>query len=180
MAEAEVTTVARPYARAAFSCALDEDGGLATWSRMLLMLKAVISDAKVCDLLEDPLLTTEQQKQMIADLMGDDLSAKGANFVDVLAANDRLELMPTVSDMFEHLKANYEKTIDVEVHSAFDVSESEKDSLSEALKRKLQRDVNIKTTVDESLIGGVLIRADDMVIDDSVRGRLGRLSQILN
>lgn len=180
MAEAEVTTVARPYARAAFACALDEEGGLGTWSRMLAMLKAALEAPSVRDLLEDPLLTTTQQKQIIADVMGDDLSQKGANFVDVLAENDRLELLPTVSVMFEHLKANYEKTIEVEVQSAFDVSDAEKDKLAEALKRKLQRDVNIQTTVDESLIGGVLIRADDMVIDDSVRGRLGRLSQILN
>ena len=180
MAEAEVTTVARPYARAAFSCALDEEGGLSIWSRMLAMLKAAIEAPSVRDLLEDPLLTTDQQKQIISDLMGGDLSQKGANFVDVLAENDRLELVPTVSDMFEQLKANYEKTIEVEVQSAFDVSETEKDKLAEALKRKLQRDVKIETTVDESLIGGVLIRADDMVIDDSVRGRLSRLSQILN
>lgn len=180
MAEAEVTTVARPYARAAFSCALDDDGGLNSWSRMLAMLKAAIQEPSVRMLLEDPLLTTEQQKTIVTDLMGDDLSVKGTNFVDVLAQNDRLELIPAVCDMFEQLKANYEKTIEVEVHSAFDVSDAEKDKLQEALKRKLQRDVSIHTTVDESLIGGVLIRADDMIIDDSVRGRLGRLSQLLN
>lgn len=180
MAESEVTTVARPYARAAFSCALDEEGGLASWSQMLAMLKAVMLEPGIRDLLDDPLLTTAQQKQMIADLMGDDLTIKGANFVDVLAGNDRLALIPTVADMYELLKANHEQTIEVEVHSAFEVSDADKDKLAEGLKRKLQRDVNIHTTVDESLIGGVLIRADDTVIDDSVRGRLGRLSQVLN
>lgn len=180
MAEAEITTVARPYARAAFSCALDEDNGLATWSRMLALLKAVLLDPRVSELLDDPLLTTETQKKTLADLMAGDLSEKGANFVDVLADNDRLALIPAVSDMFEQLRASYEKTIEVEVQSAFEVSEDEEAKLADALKRKLQRDVNIHTTVDESLIGGVLIKADDTVIDDSIRGRLSRLSQVLN
>ncbi len=180
MAEAEVTTVARPYARAAFSCALDEDAGLTSWSRMLALLKAIIEEPRVSSMLDDPLLTTESQKQAIAGLMGDDLTEKGSNFVDVLAQNDRLTLIPTIADMFEQLKASYEKTIEVEVQSPFDVSESDQEKLAEALKRKLQRDVNIHTTLDESLIGGVLIKADDTVIDDSVRGRLSRLSQILN
>lgn len=180
MAEAEVSTVARPYARAVFSSALDEEGGLGVWSQMLAMLKAVISDASVRAMLDDPLLTLPQQKALITDLMGDDLSEHGSNFVDVMAENDRLALIPTVADMFEQLKAAHEKTVEVEVQSAFEVSDEDRDKLGEALKRKLQRDVNIQTRVDESLIGGVLIKADDTVIDDSVRGRLGRLSQVLN
>lgn len=180
MAEAEVSTVARPYARAVFASALDEDGGLGTWSQMLTMLKAVISDANVSAMLDDPLLTLAQQKALITDLMGDDLSERGSNFIDVMAENDRLALIPTVADMFEQLKAAHEKTVEVEVQSAFEVSDEDRDKLGDALKRKLQRDVNIQTKVDESLIGGVLIKADDTVIDDSVRGRLGRLSQVLN
>jgi len=78
------------------------------------------------------------------------------------------------------LKANHEKTMDVAVTSAFEVSDQQKTDLAAALQRMLQRDINIETEVDKSLIGGVVIRAEDTVIDDSVKGRLAKLSQVLS
>ena len=180
MAEAELSTVARPYARAAFSYALDQDGGLGKWSRMLGLLAAAVSESVVQEALDNPLLTTDQETELLVSLMGDDLTADGRNFLDVLAEYGRLSLLPTISEMFELLKANHEKTMDVELTSAFDVSESEQNALGEALKRMLQREINIASKVDESLIGGVIIRAEDTVIDDSVRGRLTKLSHALS
>ena len=111
--------------------------------------------------------------------MGDDLSDQGRNFIGVLAEYDRLALIATVAEQFEVLKANHEKTLDVSVTSAYEVSEDDQQRLSDALSGKLQRDINMETDVDESLIGGVLIRAEDTVIDDTVRGRLTRLAQAL-
>jgi F-type H+-transporting ATPase subunit delta len=81
--------------------------------------------------------------------------------------------------MFELLKANHEKTMDVEISSAFEVTQSEKESLSQALNTKLQREINLETSVDKSLLGGVVIKAEDTVIDDSVRGKLQKLSNAL-
>ena len=179
MAEAELSTVARPYARAAFSFALDQDGGLAHWSRMLQLLSAAVNESIVQAALDDPLLTMDDKTSFLFDLMGDDLSDQGRNFIGVLAEYDRLALIATVAEQFEVLKANHEKTLDVSVTSAYEVSEDDRQRLSDALSGKLQRDINVETDVDESLIGGVLIRAEDTVIDDTVRGRLTRLAQAL-
>jgi F-type H+-transporting ATPase subunit delta len=179
MAEAELSTVARPYARAAFSFALDQDGGLAHWSRMLQLLSAAVNESIVQAALDDPLSTMDDKTSFLFDLMGDDLSDQGRNFIGVLAEYDRLALIATVAEQFEVLKANHEKTLDVSVTSAYEVSEDDQQRLSDALSGKLQRDINMETDVDESLIGGVLIRAEDTVIDDTVRGRLTRLAQAL-
>ena len=173
MAEAELTTIARPYARAAFEHALDIDTGLAKWSTMLNMLAAAIEAPVVQEALDDPRLTTAEETALLQGIMGDDLSEDGHNLLVVLAEYSRLALLPAISELFELLKANHEKTMEVEVASAFEVSEQEKSQLVAALGRMLQRDVSLETTIDKSLIGGVVIKAEDTVIDDSVRGRRG-------
>ena len=180
MAEAELATIARPYARAAFSRGLDQTDGLGTWSRMLSLLAAAVSEPIVEEALDTPTLTTEDETSLILQVMGDDLNQDGQNFVSVLAEYGRLALLPTIAELFELLKANHEKTMDVEVTSAFDVSDQEKTELGEALQRMLQRDINIETEVNKALIGGVVIRAEDTVIDDSVKGRLEKLSMELS
>ena len=148
MAEAELPTIARPYARAAFSRGLDQTDGLGTWSRMLSLLAAAVSEPIVEEALDNPTLTTEDETSLILQLMGDDLNQDGQNFVSVLAEYGRLALLPTIAELFELLKANHEKTMDVEVTSAFEVSDQEKIELGEALQRMLQRDINIETEVD--------------------------------
>jgi F-type H+-transporting ATPase subunit delta len=180
MAEAELPTIARPYARAAFSRGLDQTDGLGSWSRMLSLLAAAVSEPRVEEALDNPTLTTEDETSLILQLMGDDLNQDGQNFVSVLAEYGRLALLPTIAELFELLKANHEKTMDVEVTSAFEVSDQEKIELGAALQRMLQRDINIETEVDKLLIGGVIIRAEDTVIDDSVKGRLEKLSLVLS
>jgi F-type H+-transporting ATPase subunit delta len=180
MAESELTTIARPYARAAFSQGLDETSGLATWSRMLEMLSATIQNDTVRSTLENPLLTRQQQSVLVIDIMGDELNDKGRNFVTVLAENDRISVMATISEIFETLKANHEKTMDVQITSAFEMSEEDGNKLSAALKSRLKREVNLTTSVDPTLIGGIVVRTQDTVIDNSVRGKLDRLAQVLS
>lgn len=143
------------------------------------MLSAAIAESAVQQALDNPLLTNEDETQLLLQLMGDDLSEDGRNFVGVLSEYGRLALIPTISLQFELLKSNHEKTLDVEITSAFDVSDEQQNQLADALRTKLQRDINIETEVDQSLIGGVVIRTEDTVIDDSVRGRLAKLSQAL-
>ncbi len=180
MAEAELTTIARPYARAAFSHALDHEGGLGTWSRMLGLLAAAVAEPVVQDALDNPLLTTESEMDLLFQLMGDDLNQDGKNFVGVLAEYNRLALIPTISETFELLKSNHEKTMEVQVTSAYEVSDSEQAALSGALNKMLQREINLETEVDQSLIGGVIVKTEDTVIDDSVKGRLEKLSHALS
>ena len=180
MAEAELATIARPYARAAFSHALVREGGLASWSRMLGLLAAAVAEPIVQDALDNPRLTTEDETGLLLRLLGDDLDRDGRNFIGVLAEYNRLALMPTISEMFELLKANHEKTMEVQITSAYEVSESEQTALSGALQKMLQRKISLDTEVDGSLIGGVIVKAEDTVIDDSVRGRLEKLSHALS
>ena len=180
MAEAELSTIARPYARAAFSFALDQADGLSIWSRMLQLLAAATSEPTVAEALDNPRLTTEDEAGLLIQLLGDDLNDQGKNFISTLAEYGRLALLPTIAEMFELLKNNHEKTMDVQVTSAFEVTEAEQAALADALHRRLQRDIKVESDVDESLIGGVIIKAEDAVIDDSVRGRLAKLSHALS
>ena len=180
MAEAELTTIARPYARAAFSHALDQADGLANWSRMLGFLSAAVQADVVRSALDDPMLTTEQEASLVFDIVGSDINDAGKNFVSVLAQYGRIALLPRIAELFEQLKAQHEKTMDVDITSAFEVDPTDESKLAEALKRKLQKNIKITTQVDKTLLGGVIIRTEDTVIDNSVRGKLEKLSQALS
>ena len=179
MAESELSTVARPYARAAFSYALDQSGGLADWSRIFQLLAASINEEVVLAALDNPLSTRADKTNLLVSLVKDELSNEARNFISLLAEYGRLSLIPIVAEQFELLKSNHEKTLEVSVTSAFELSEENKRVLTDTLNKKLQRDINLDTEVDRLLIGGVLIRTQDTVIDDTIRGRLDKLAQAL-
>ena len=176
---AELSTLARPYAKAAFAYAREKEV-LAQWSEQLLTAAAVTTDAAMARVLTNPSLTNEQRAQTLIDVCGDVLGGEARNFVSILAANKRLALLPEISSQFELFKANQEKSIEVEVVSAFDLSDAMTARLAEALGEKLEREVRVSTSTDKDLLGGVLIRAGDLVIDGSVRGRLNKLAEALN
>ena len=179
MAESELTTIARPYARAVFAYATSQSDGLASWSTQLGMLKTVLGMPEVEAALENPRWTTDDATHFLSQLLGELLKDEGHHFLKVLAAYGRLRLIPTISTLFEQLKSTHEQTLDVAITSAFEITAAEKSLLSEALKRKLQRKINMQSSVDKNLIGGLIIKAGDMVIDDSVSGRLSKLSYAL-
>lgn len=176
---AELSTLARPYAKAAFEYARDSQQ-LSQWAEQLAVAASVAADRTVKAALNDPSLTAEQQAKTLGDLCGDALTAHGRNFIGVLAANKRLGLLPEIYTLFAQYKANREKTVDVEVVSAFDLADEARDKLSAALGKKLERQVNVRTSTDRNLLGGVLIRAGDLVIDGSIRGRLNKLAAAMN
>ena len=176
---AEFSTLARPYAKAAFEYARDK-GSLDQWQKQLAVAASVAEDDKVEALLSDPALTAEQQAAKLGDLCGDDLGGEARNFLAILADNKRLPLLPEISAQFAAFKANQEKSVDVEVVSPFAVEDATAEQLATALGKRLERDVKVTTTVDESLLGGLLIRAGDTVIDGSVRGKLSKLAEAMN
>jgi F-type H+-transporting ATPase subunit delta len=176
---AELTTLARPYAKAAFQAALN-DGALATWSEMLTTAAAVTTDSKVAGLLTDPSLSSEQLADAFIGLLGEQIDEKGRNFMKLLAENKRLLLLPAVSTLFHALKANQEQSVDVEITMAFEISSETLESLVQSLKTRLSREINLSTTVDSALIGGAVVRAGDTVIDSSVRGKLVKLAESMN
>ena len=176
---AELTTMARPYAKAAFEIA-DAAGQLAQWSEMLALTAAVSQQESVVKLLNSPALTAEQKAKQFADVCGDQLSAEAVNLVNTLAENQRLSLLPQIQELFELHKAQREQSVDVEVTTAFDLSPELQDQLAKALTTKLNREVTLSTNVDKAILGGALVRAGDTVIDGSVRGRLAKLAETMN
>ena len=176
---AELTTLARPYAKAAFEIAL-QGNALDAWSKMLRLSAAVSGDDSVRSLLINPALSSSQIAQSFIDVCGEELDEKGQNFIRLLAENKRLGLLTEVSDLFEALKANQEKSVDVEITTAFEISSDVSNKLAESLKSRLQREIKLSTSIDPSLIGGAVIRAGDTVIDSSVRGKLNKLAESLN
>ena len=176
---AELSTLARPYAKAAFQAAV-EAGALQAWSDMLAVASLVSEQDKVVEVLTNPGLTGEQQAQTFIEVCGDTLSTSGQSLISVLAENKRISLLPQIFEQFEHLKAELEKAVDVEIISAFEVTDDTKQKLTQALKAKLDKDVRVTTSVDSTLVGGAIIRAGDLVIDGSLKGKLAKLAEAMN
>lgn len=176
---AELTTLARPYSRAAFDVA-KEDGKLSEWAEALTSASAITSDETIQCLLSSPGLTATQKSDSLSEVLGDSVDQKFKNFLSTLADNKRLMLLPTIKLQFITLKAQQEKSIEVDVSTAFELSASVQEALVTALKKKLEREVSLSTSVDPSLLGGALIRAGDTVIDGSVKGRLAKLAEAMN
>ena len=173
---AELSTLARPYAKAAFEFAVSA-GELTGWSDQLSVVAAVSQVEKIHKILSSPSLTSDQQAKQFIDVCGDELSDGVRNFVEVLAENKRISLLPEIVGLFEQFKSNREKSVDVNVTTVFELNNDVQQKLSTSLSRKLDRDVNLQTTIDTTLIGGVVIRAADIVIDGSIRGRLAKLAE---
>jgi len=176
---AELITLARPYAKAAFETAL-QDGALDKWSSMIALSAAVADQSEVSSILSSPSLSSDQIAGAFIGVCGDGLDGKGKNFVGLLAENKRLVLLPEISSLFEALKAQQEMSVDVEITTAFEISSDVSNKLANALKDRLKREILLTTNVDQSLIGGAVIRAGDNVIDSSVRGKLSKLAESMN
>jgi len=175
---AELATLARPYANAVFASA-KASGELDRWSRMLQFLAAASSDVQMKVLLEAPEVAEVQKAHQLVEVCGEELDNRAKNFVQVLAANKRLNLIEEIGELFEDLRAQEQQSLDVEVISAFPLSDAEAESLRAALGRRFAKEVRLTSEVDRNLIGGAVIRAGDMVIDGSVRGKLNKLSEAI-
>lgn len=175
---AELSTVARPYAKAAFEYARDHQV-LDAWSEMLGTLGQVMASRDVQALVASPKLSSERKVALlveVADIKVDDASRR---FLDELADKRRLPALAAIAGQYERLRADHEKRVDVTVVSAFELDAKQQQKLAGALKKRLNREISITTQVDSKLLGGVILRAGDTVIDGSVRGRLNRLSEAL-
>jgi F-type H+-transporting ATPase subunit delta len=175
---AEKSTIARPYAQAAFSMAQSQ-GDLKKWSDMLQLIAAVASDDAMQFLIGNPGITSAKLVDTFIGICGDGLDQYGQNFVRVLAENKRLDVMPEIADLYELKRAEAESTIEAEVTSAIPMSEAQQSQLVAALKKRLGREVTLVTKTDDSIIGGAIVRAGDLVIDASVTGQLEKLANTL-
>lgn len=173
----DLTTIARPYAKAAFDFAVEKQQ-LTQWSEMLAFAAEVTNNEQMNELLTSS-ASAEKLAEIFIAICGEQFDEYGQNLLKVMAENGRLRAIPDVFEQFVALKKEYEKNIDVEVISATELSEQQLSDISSKLEQRLERKVQLNCSVDETLLGGVVIRAGDLVIDNSARGRLNRLSDAL-
>lgn len=175
---ADKTTLARPYARAVFDIA-HAAGALKAWDDFLRIAAAAVREPRLRDLLEDPARTPEGQAELLFGVFPDALSSDQRNLLKLLAHNERLGVLPEICELFEQLRAEAENTLEVEVTSVDPLDATAMDTLARALRARLGREVQIVNQTDPEIIGGVVVKAGDLVIDGSARARLERLSSTL-
>jgi len=172
---AEISTIARPYAEAIFEIA-QADGKLKEWSEMLQTIALITADPDMQALIGNTSVDKAKLAELILEVAGEVMDEKGRNLVRLLAENRRLGAVEEIAAQFETLKAEAEQTIEAEIVAAKEVSKKLQKKIADKLKARLGRDVSLKCTVDESLMGGAVIKAGDMVIDGSVSAQLEKLS----
>jgi len=168
---AELTTIARPYAAAAFSIARDQNA-LPVWSQMLKLASSVVGDARVADALDNPKLDAAAKESLLLSICGDGLNAEGRNFVRLLVEADRIALMPAIASLFQALKDEADGVAKATIESAFELSPEDLADLTIALERRFKRKVEATVVVNPELIGGARITVGDNVIDGTVQERL--------
>jgi F-type H+-transporting ATPase subunit delta len=174
---AELTTVARPYATAAFNFAIEQKA-VAEWQQMLVFAAEVANNESVQELLTGS-MAAEQLADVFIKVCGDELNTNGQNFIKVLAENKRLSALPEIALLYAELKADYDKEVDVDVTSATELSDAQQSKISASLEQRLARKVKLNCNVDPALVAGVVIKAGDTVIDGSVKSKLNRLADAL-
>jgi len=174
----EAITTARPYAQAAFDEA-QKLKALQAWSEMLLSLAGAINHPEMIAVVTNPRVAKNQVEGLMEALLEKGASKQQHNFVRILADNQRLLLLPEIAALFEALKAEAEKTVNVVVDSAFELSAAQKDKIVSSLKKSMGREIKLSCNVNKDLLGGVVIRAGDKVIDGSARTRLGEMANAL-
>jgi F-type H+-transporting ATPase subunit delta len=172
------TTIARPYAKAIFSHALDNKN-LSTWSAILLNLTQAMLLPDVESFIGNPDTTLESKCQLLSAIFDKVNLASEKKIVEslvhLLAENKRLQVLPAIYAQYEALRAAQEKTLTATVHSFTALTSTEQQNLIQSLSKRLQRQVTLEISIDESLLGGAIIQAGDLVIDGSVRGMLVKL-----
>ena len=175
---AEAITVARPYAQAAFDEA-SKLGALKGWSDMLQSLAQAVVNPEVRAAITSPRVVRSQLEGLMLALCGGKASATGQNFIRLLVESQRLMLLPEIAELFETMRAEAEKSVDVVVTSAFDLSEAQKQKITAAMKNRMGREIRLSCEINRELLGGIIIRAGDKVIDGSARTHLSELANAL-
>jgi F-type H+-transporting ATPase subunit delta len=176
---ADFTTAARPYAKAVFELA-QESNQFDAWSGRLAFWNALVSNPEMAQRLEAPGLTHRDRAGMIEAVAGDDMDDNSRNFIRLLSENNRLGLIPDMQGIYEQLRAEAEGEIEATVTSAFELTDSQSQRIIDALSKRLDRKVRIVNVIDKDLIGGAVIRAGDLVIDGSLKGRVENMERAVS
>ncbi len=173
----EVTTIARPYAKAAFDFAV-ENNAVDSWNSMLFFAAEVSKDSSIQQLISSA-RAAEQLGELFIQVCGEQLNEQGQNLIKVMAENGRLSVLPAVFAEFTALKAELDKELEAVVTSATTLSDAEQSKIQAALEKRYNRKVRITTKLDAALMAGLVIKIGDDVIDASVRSKLNRLAEAL-
>jgi F-type H+-transporting ATPase subunit delta len=171
---AELATVARPYAEAAFELARDEQA-LPAWSEMLRLAATIVADARIAAALDNPRLDTGAKESLLLSIGGDRFNGEARNFIRVLVEAERVMLLPQIAAMFETLKNEAEATAKATIESAFELSPSQVTELQQALERRFGKKIETTVTVNPDLIGGARVTVGDAVLDGSVQAKLAAM-----
>lgn len=175
---AEVTTIARPYAEAVFKSAQTKKS-IAAWSDMLKYAAAVSREPQIKTLIGSPNVSAKQLADIFHAICKDKLNEEGRNLITLMAENDRLDVLPQVSDLYEQLKSQYEGVLDARIVSAFELNAEQLKKLIAMLEKKFKHEINAKVSVDPELIGGIKVEIGDEILDTSVRGKLEAMAVAL-
>lgn len=171
--------IAQSYAKAVHELSTAA-GSADAWSRQLALLAEVASNDDMVRYLNDVSRPSEERTKGFLAVVSSELDAAGVNLVRLMGENGRLSLMPAVAEQYEALRAQAEERVTATVVSAHPLSENEINLINAALKKRLNRSVDLHTEIDSSLIGGAIIRAGDWVIDGSMRGGIEKLAAQLS
>ncbi len=171
----EAKTVARPYAAAAWKHAEDQ-GEQVLWSEMLEFMASVVSDDAMSAIVSDPRVDTDTLSALMLQVCGDRINDIAGAFVRLLVENGKLSLMPEVNDVYKELRVESGGAIHASLTAAYPVNTEFEQAIAAAMRRRLYREVTFTTKIDKALLGGVIIRIGDMVIDASVRGQVEALA----
>ena len=175
---AEALTIARPYAQAAFDEA-SKQNRLKEWSDALQAATDALSNPLVRSVMDSPRVDEKRRESVMLALCGGKLAATEQNFIRILVENHRLPVLEEITTLFETMRAEAEKSVDVTVTSAFDLSDAQKQKIAAAMKARTGREVRLHCQLDRDLLGGIVIRAGDKVIDGSARAKLSELAMAL-
>lgn len=174
----EISTIARPYAKAVFDLA-DQDSSYDKWSDVLSLLSSIVDNDTVQSLFEDPFVDKSRLSELIKGVCADNVDDQARNLVDTLIDNGRLNAIDAISARYEELRAEAESVVEAHVESALPLDDSQLEKLNASLEKHFGKKVKLATSVNEDLMGGILIRAGDTVIDGSVRTKLEKLASTI-
>jgi F-type H+-transporting ATPase subunit delta len=171
---AELATIARPYAEAAFELARDAQA-LPKWSEMMRFAATIVGDPRVAEALDNPRLDAGAKASLLLSIAGDRFDGEARNFIRVLVEGERVMLLPQIATMFETLKDDAEATAKATIESAFEMSDAQVDELRRALEKRFGRKIEATVTVNPELIGGARVTVGDAVLDGSVQAKLAAM-----
>ena len=168
---AEQSSLARPYAKAIFELAKESED-FSAWSDQLTVLGMISADPDMAELVQNPAVSNAQLIELVLDVAGDRLDAQAQNLVKLLVRNDRLMVVPEINEQYMILRDEAQQVIEAQLITASEVDEAQKQRIESALSERLGKKIKLETLVDESLIGGAVVRAGDWVVDGSVKAQL--------